>query len=90
MLATRLEAPWAPAILPGGEALVFERGGGLWQRSADGALRPVSGVSGPVVGAGRAPGCLGAAVDSGDPRCALSLAARRPDGTVATAVPSGG
>jgi len=26
-LATRLEAPWAPAILPGGAAFVFERGG---------------------------------------------------------------
>jgi len=52
MLAMRLEAPCAPAILPGGEALIFERGEWLWQRSTDVALRPVSGVSGPMVGQG--------------------------------------
>jgi len=49
-LATGLDAPWALAILPGGEALVSERGGRLWRRSADGALRPVSGVPAAVVG----------------------------------------
>jgi len=85
-LATGLEAPWALAILPGGEALISQRGGRLWRRSADGALRPVSGVPAPVAGGQGGLLDVLALPEAVGIRVALSLAARRPNGTIATAV----
>jgi glucose/arabinose dehydrogenase len=88
-LATGLDAPWALALLPQGEALVSERSGHLWRRAADGGLRSVSGVPEPVVGGqgGLLDVLVRARGDAVD--VALSLAARRSDGTVATAVVAG-
>jgi glucose/arabinose dehydrogenase len=88
-LATGLDAPWALALLPGGEALVTERGGRLWRRVADGTLRPVSGVPEPVVGGQGGLFDVLVRVRADAIEVALSLAARRNDGTVATAVVAG-
>jgi glucose/arabinose dehydrogenase len=43
-LAGDLDAPWAAAPLPGGGALVTERGGRLWRFDADWRRQAVAGV----------------------------------------------